>query len=86
MAKEKKELDRFDTKSRRNVPIVVKLLSVIIASVIVSVVGVALLTGIEMSRVPEMVIASKKVLFGKVKILAGLFLFRNNPEKFIFVI
>ena len=125
MAKEKKELDRFDTKSRRNMPIVVKLLSVIIASVIVSVVGVALLTGIEMSlvrenlengnidaaennwptyqstgdytvakyfvldqhtRVPEMVIASKKVLFGKVKILAGLFLFRNNPEKFIFVI
>lgn len=43
MAKEKKELDRFDTKSRRNMPIVVKLLSVIIASVIVSVVGVALL-------------------------------------------
>ena len=38
------------------------------------------------TRVPEMVIASKKDLFGKVKILAGLFLFRNNPEKFIFVI
>ena len=34
-------------------PIVVKLLSVIIASVIVSVVGVALLTGIEMSLVRE---------------------------------
>ena len=41
MGKAKKELDRFDTSAKRNTPIVVKLLSVIIISVIVSVVGVA---------------------------------------------
>ncbi|WP_191017665.1 methyl-accepting chemotaxis protein [Treponema zioleckii] len=43
MAKEKKELDRYDTAAKRNTPIVVKLLAVILTSVIVSVFGVALL-------------------------------------------
>ncbi len=40
MAKAKKALDRFDTNAKRNVPIVAKLLTAIITSVIVSVVGV----------------------------------------------
>ncbi|MCR5289639.1 MAG: methyl-accepting chemotaxis protein [Treponema sp.] len=43
MAKERKELDRFDTTAHRDVPIIVKLLAVIITSVIVSVAGVAFL-------------------------------------------
>ena len=41
MAKEKKELDRFDNKAKRNIPIVVKLLVMTIASIVISVVGVA---------------------------------------------
>ncbi len=43
MAKEKKELDRFDEHAKRNVPIVVKLLAVIIAAAVTGVVGVAAL-------------------------------------------
>ena len=41
MAKEKDGLDRFDENAKRNIPVVVKLLTVIIASVMVSVIGVA---------------------------------------------
>ena len=40
MAKAKKTIDRFDTNAKRDVPIIAKLLTVIITSVIVSVVGV----------------------------------------------
>ncbi len=43
MKKIQKSLDRFDENARRNVPIVVKLLAVIITSVVVSVIGVAAL-------------------------------------------
>ena len=43
MVKAKKELDRFDTSAKRNVPVVVKLLAFIITSVVVSALGVALL-------------------------------------------
>ncbi len=43
MAKQKKELDRFDTKAKHGVRIVTKLLSMIIASVSLSVIGVAVL-------------------------------------------
>ncbi len=42
MAKKKIELDRYDTAAKRNMPIAVKLVAVIVASVIVSVFGVAL--------------------------------------------
>lgn len=42
MAKEKRELDRFDENGKRDISVVVKLLSFIIVSVIVSVLGVAL--------------------------------------------
>ena len=41
MAKEKIGLDRFDENAKRNIPIVVKLLAVIITSVVVSVIGIA---------------------------------------------
>ena len=43
MAKKQKELDRFDTNARRNVQITTKLLAIIIVSVLVSVMGVAVL-------------------------------------------
>ncbi len=43
MKKAEKSLDRFDENAKRNVPIVVKLLAVIITSVVVSVAGVAAL-------------------------------------------
>ncbi|MCR5217298.1 methyl-accepting chemotaxis protein [Treponema sp.] len=43
MKKEQKSLDRFNDKARRNVPIVIKLLAVIISSVVISVAGVAAL-------------------------------------------
>ena len=40
MAKEKIGLDRFDENAKRNIPIVVKLLAVIITSVVGSVIGI----------------------------------------------
>mgnify|MGYP002856451350 CR=1 FL=1 len=43
MAKAKKELDRFDTNAKRNIPILAKLLLTVITSVIISVLGVAVL-------------------------------------------
>ncbi len=43
MSKNQKELDRFDTKAKRNVQITTKLLSIIIASVVLSVFGVAVI-------------------------------------------
>ncbi len=44
MAREKKELDRFAENPKRNVPILVKLISVVITAIIMSVTGVALLS------------------------------------------
>ncbi len=43
MAKQKKELDRFDTKAKPDTRILTKLLGMIIGSVVISVVGVAIL-------------------------------------------
>ncbi len=42
MAKQKKELDRFDTKAKRDIPILAKLLFMLAFSVIISVAGVAI--------------------------------------------
>ncbi len=44
MARKKKELDRFDSTAKRDVPIVVKLLSVIFSAVVLSVAGVTALS------------------------------------------
>ena len=46
MAKAKKELDRFDTNAKRDIPILAKLLLTVITSVIISVLGVAVIVGI----------------------------------------
>lgn len=43
MAKEKKELDRFDTDAKRGMQILTKLMGIIVGSVVLSVVGVAVL-------------------------------------------
>ena len=43
MAKEKKELDRFDTNAKRGMQILTKLMGIIVGSVVLSVVGVAVL-------------------------------------------
>lgn len=43
MAKEKKELDRFDTNAKRGMQILTKLMGIIVGSVVLSVVGVAIL-------------------------------------------
>ncbi len=42
MAKQKKELDRFDTNAKRNIPILAKLLFILAFSVIISIAGVAI--------------------------------------------